>query len=409
MPRTRADVRPALLRWARERARLDPAVLAKRFPRLEEWEAGTSKPTFRQLEAFADATAAPFGFMFLPEPPEEALPIPDARTLGDRPIRRPSPNLLDTIYDMQRRQAWLREERMEEGQGPLPFVGSATAEAAPARIALAMRRTLGVAGGWAALHGTWSDALRALRDHAQLAGIIVVINGVVGNNTHRKLDPDEFRGFVLPDEYAPFVFANGADGKGAQMFTLAHELAHLWIGQAGVFNLREMQPASDPRERFCNAAAAEFLIPEDELRRAWGEIAESTQPFGTLARRFKVSELVVARRALDAALITRDAFLQFYAAYEGTNDDEPLANRPAATSMRPRILASGGCSPRLWRARLKRGACSIEMRMNSPDFAERPSTDTSRPLKPGASSDALARICARRERVHRGAQTLLRL
>jgi Zn-dependent peptidase ImmA (M78 family) len=319
MPRTstlRADVRPALLRWARERARLEPAALAKRFPRLEEWEAGTSKPTFRQLEAFADATAAPFGFMFLPEPPEEALPIPDFRTLGDRPIRRPSPNLLDTIYDMQRRQEWLREERIEAGQGPLPFVGSATAEAAAARIALAMRRTLGVAGGWAALHGTWSDALRTLRDHAQLAGIIVVINGVVGNNTHRKLDPEEFRGFVLPDEYAPFVFVNGADGKGAQMFTLAHELAHLWIGQAGVFNLREMQPASDPRERFCNAAAAEFLIPEDELRRAWGEIAESTQPFGLLARRFKVSELVVARRALDATLINRDAFLEFYTAYE---------------------------------------------------------------------------------------------
>jgi Zn-dependent peptidase ImmA (M78 family) len=320
MPRTstvRADVRPALLRWARERARLDPAALAKRFPRLEEWEAGTSKPTFRQLEAFADATAAPFGFMFLPEPPEEALPIPDFRTLGDRPIRRPSPNLLDTIYDLQRRQAWLREERIEEGQGPLPFVGSATAEAVPARIALAMRRTLGVTNGWAALHGTWHDALRALRDRAELAGIIVVINGVVGNNTHRKLDPEEFRGFVLPDEYAPFVFVNRADGKGAQMFTLAHELAHLWLGQAGVFNLREMQPAPDPRERFCNAVAAEFLIPEDELRRAWGEITGSpTNPFGALARRFKVSELVVARRALDAALIDRNGFLEFYIVYE---------------------------------------------------------------------------------------------
>jgi Zn-dependent peptidase ImmA (M78 family) len=323
----RVDVKPQLLRWARERARLEPAALAKRFPRLNEWEAGTTKPTLRQLEAFADATAAPLGYMFLPEPPDEPLPIPDLRTLGDRPTRRPSPNLLDTIFDMQRRQSWLRDERVEEGQPPLSFVGSATAEAVPARIAAAMRRTLAVAAGWADLHGTWSEALRALRDRAESVGIAVVINGVVGNNTHRRLDPEEFRGFVLPDEYAPFVFINGADAKGAQMFTFAHELAHLWIAQPGVFDLRDLQPASDPRERFCNAVAAEFLIPDDELHSAWRDVAETPQPFTAMARRFKVSELVAARRALDARLIDRDAFFRFFQAYQ---DDERrrAARRP---------------------------------------------------------------------------------
>ena len=107
----------------------------------------------------------------------------------------------------------MREERIEEGQEPLPFVGSATTDAAPSRIAVAIRRALGLAGGWADLRGTWSDALRALRDRAELAGIVVVINGVVDNNTRRKLDPEEFRGFVLPDAHAPFVFVNGADGS----------------------------------------------------------------------------------------------------------------------------------------------------------------------------------------------------
>jgi Zn-dependent peptidase ImmA (M78 family) len=312
----RVEIKPELLRWARERARLPADALAKRFPRLPEWEAGEAKPTFRQLEAFADATAVPFGYLFLPEPPEEPLPIPDFRTLGDRPVRRPSPNLLDTIFDLQRRQDWLREERIEEGQSPLSFVGSAMTDEAPASIAAEMRRTFGLAGGWADLHGTWSDALRALRDRAESAGVVVVISGIVGNNTRRKLDPEEFRGFVLPDEYAPFVFVNGADAKAAQMFTLAHELAHLWIGQAGVFDLRDMQPAPDSRERFCNAVAAEFLIPEGELRRVWSEIASTPEPFGALARRFKVSELVAARRALDARLVSRDAFFDFYNAYQ---------------------------------------------------------------------------------------------
>ena len=324
----RVDVKPELLRWARERARLRIEDLLQRFPKLREWEAGEAQPTFRQLEAFSDATTVPFGYLFLPDPPDEPLPIPDFRTLGDKPVRRPSPNLLDTVFDMQRRQAWLREERIEEGQSPLSFVGSATPDAVPARIASAMRRVLGLAGGWADLQGTWSDALRTLRDRAELAGIIVVINGIVGNNTRRKLDPEEFRGFVLPDEYAPFVFVNVADGKAAQMFTLAHELAHLWIGEAGIFDLRDMQPATDPRERFCNAVAAEFLIPEDELRRAWRENASTREPFGALARRFKVSELVAARRALDAGLTDRDAFFRFYRAYE--EDERRRAARQAS-------------------------------------------------------------------------------
>jgi Zn-dependent peptidase ImmA (M78 family) len=333
----RVDVRPELLRWARERSRLPPEALSKRFPRLAEWESGAAKPTLRQLEDFADATATPFGYLFLSEPPQETLPIPDFRTLGDRPVPhgtspwaegpRPSPDLLDTLFDMQRRQDWLREERIEEGLGPLPFVRSVTSDAAPAKTAAAIRRALGLSAGWADVHGSWSDALRALRDRIEIIGIVVVFNGVVGNNNYRKLDPEEFRGFVLTDDYAPLIFVNGADGKAAQMFTLAHELAHIWIGQTAIFDLRDLQPAPDPVEQFCNAAAAEFLIPEAELRQAWGEARSLADPFQPLARRFKVSELVAARRALDAGLITRDAFFSFYDAY--TEDER---RRSAAQS-----------------------------------------------------------------------------
>ena len=147
------------------------------------------------------------------------------------------------------------------------------------------------------------------------AGIIVTVSGIVGNNTRRKLDPSEFRGFVLVDEYAPLVFVNGADGKAAQMFTLAHELAHVWFGSSAAFDLRDMLPAPDTTEQACNRVAAEFLVPEFQLRQYWPSATRATEPFQAVARHFKVSVLVAARRALDLRLVTRNNFLEFYRAY----------------------------------------------------------------------------------------------
>jgi Zn-dependent peptidase ImmA (M78 family) len=147
------------------------------------------------------------------------------------------------------------------------------------------------------------------------ASILVVVNGVVGNNTHRKLNPEEFRGFVLVDKYAPLVFVNGADTKAAQMFTLAHELAHLWLGSSAAFDLRELRPADDEGERACNRIAAELLVPEDELRRFWGTTSHTAEQFQTIARHFKVSELVAARRVQDLQLINQREYLTFYRRY----------------------------------------------------------------------------------------------
>jgi Zn-dependent peptidase ImmA (M78 family) len=147
------------------------------------------------------------------------------------------------------------------------------------------------------------------------AGILVFVNGVVENNTHRKLDPAEFRGFVLVDKYVPLVFVNGADAKAAQMFTLAHELAHVFFGSSAAFDLREMQPADDPVEQACNHIAAEFLVPEQKLRQIWPSVKTDPEPFNAIAKNFKVSVLVAARRALDLQLIGKDAFFDFYHAY----------------------------------------------------------------------------------------------
>jgi Zn-dependent peptidase ImmA (M78 family) len=216
---------------------------------------------------------------------------------------------------MQRRQDWLREYLTELGHEALPFVESGKITDQPDRVASDIRLKLGMTASWANDHATWSDALRDLRHRIEAAGVVVIINGVVGNNTHRALDPEEFRGFVLSDPVAPLIFVNGADAKSAQMFTLAHELAHLWIGSDGVFNLLELQPSNDAAEQFCNRVAAEFLIPAAELAQVWPQTAGAERRFNAIAARFKVSPIVAARRALDLRLISKAEFFAFYSDY----------------------------------------------------------------------------------------------
>jgi Zn-dependent peptidase ImmA (M78 family) len=178
-----------------------------------------------------------------------------------------------------------------------------------------MRRIIGFGDGWAAEVRTWQEAVSRLRQAIEELGVMAVINGVVGNNTHRKLDVEEFRGFALCDAHAPLIFVNGADAKSAQMFTLAHELAHVWLGSEGVSGFEDLFPGGSETEDFCDKAAAEFLVPERELKAVWNEAKRAARPFEDLARRFKVSPIVTGRRAMDLRLVDREAFFTFYRAY----------------------------------------------------------------------------------------------
>ena len=315
------NLTPKVLRWARERAGLDQTTLAKKLTgkptadRVKQWEK-TGMLTFAQVKKLAHATHTPEGFLYLNEPPDDRLPIPDFRTVGDGRVRRPSPDLLDTIYMMQRRQTWMRDFLIEEAEPQLEFIGSASLNSNPQKVASEMRTTLGVAGGWASEESTWTDALMHLRQKIESAGILIVINGVVGNNNYRKLDPDEFRGFVLSDAYAPLVFINGADFKAAQMFTIAHEVAHLWIDRDGVSNFEAMQPPPIRVEQWCNQVAAEFLVPATELLEFWDHAKQSNDPYQIVAASFKVSTIVAARRVLDLRIISKRQFFQFYDSYQ---------------------------------------------------------------------------------------------
>jgi len=319
---TRIEIKPELLRWARERSGAEAAVLARRFPQLALWERQEASPTLKQLENFAKATHTPIGYLFLHEPPVERVPIPDFRTFGNARMGRPSPDLLDTIYLCQQRQEWYRSFARAEGEQRIPFVGAAHLTDEVEATAAAIRHALGFDLEERRQMPTWTDALRRFIEQADTLGVLVMVNGVVGSNNRRKLDPQEFRGFTLADDLAPLVFINGADSKAAQMFTLAHELAHVWLGLSGVSDAQASEVTNDDErgpvapepdvERWCNRVAAELLVPLAVLREEYVERNPLGEEINRLARRFKVSTLVVLRRIYDADGLTQAQFRNAY-------------------------------------------------------------------------------------------------
>lgn len=310
----RVAVSPRMLHWARERSGVEWADLVVRFPMLPQWEREERQPTLKQLESFARATFTPIGYLFLPEPIPEPVPIPDFRTMGDRPVRRPTPNLLDTIYLCQQRQAWYREHAREQGLRPLPFVGSLHLETPIEDAANRIRSWLHFNVEERAECRTWEEALRQFIAQADDAGVMVMCSGVVGSNNRRGLDPGEFRGFALVDDLAPLIFVNGADTKAAQMFTLAHELAHLWVGQTALSDASARELRGNAVEQWCNRVAAELLVPMGALTAALARLDDVDTAMRQLARQFKVSTLVILRRLFDARRIAPDEYWRLYQA-----------------------------------------------------------------------------------------------
>lgn len=307
----RVEVRPEMLEWARARSGIADESWARRFPRYDAWMAGGPAPTLKQLEDFARKTHTPAGFLFLDEPPIESVPIPDFRTVGDRGVRTdgaaPSADMLDVIYVCQARQEWYRDHQLLNGEAALDFVGSASVRDAVDEVAGQMRELLDWNTVSRANCRTRDAALTWLREHAEAAGVLVMISGIVGADTHRTLDPREFRGFALADRYSSVVFVNGADSKAAQVFTLVHELAHLWLGESALSDLDASSAQSNAVERWCNQVAAETLVPMAEFREFTDQAVRPQ--LSEMAEYFRVSTQMILGRLREAGTLTWAEYL----------------------------------------------------------------------------------------------------
>lgn len=309
---TTAQINNRMLTWARERSGIAVPDFAVKCgineERLRLWEEGKQALTFNQAQKFANKAHVPFGYLFLREPPVDELPIPDLRTLGNHGVNRPSAELLDLIKLILQRQQWYREYLTNELAKPCEAVGRVRTDATIQVIINDMKELLGVPAH--PQRGNWEDYYRDLVQRIETVGVLVMREASLGHHT-RPLHVEEFRGFAIADEYAPTIFVNHADAPGARLFTLIHELCHIWMGISGVSDGNESSDRDS--EVKCNAVAAEFLVPEAEFRLLWKDPDDWKDNLAPLEAHFHVSQWVLARRALTLGFINTVQYRQFIA------------------------------------------------------------------------------------------------
>lgn len=312
-------VNAGILRWAREIAGLSLAEAADRAKiaakasrgdlppidpaaRLEMWESGQETPTRGQLELLAKAYRRPPITFFLARPPKQIGCMADFRVLPHAGVK-PTVEFSAFQRRLNALHAELRQLVQTEGASPLQFVGSLTPEVGIAPMAAILRQALGAEEG--KKFSNADEYFRYLREKAQELGIYIMLMGDMGS-WQSQISPEEFRGIAIADKYAPLIVINQYDARAARLFTLAHELAHIWLGFGGVSNNNVFVPKKlSANERFCNAVAGEFLVPAKTVAEAWRQRSGSlADDIAALAKKFCVSGAVIARRLADLGLIT---------------------------------------------------------------------------------------------------------
>lgn len=284
-----------------------------------KWLTGEDYPTFNQLIEVAKVFNIPFGYLFLDELPEEKLEVPFYRTVP-RDKEAYSEDLRDLILQLKKWQNWCRDILEDLGQEPLPYAGKFSPNSSVNEVVEAIREILNLEKTWAQRLPSWSSAFYFLLEKIESAGVFVVVSGIVGNNTHRKISVEDCRGFVLFDPIAPFVFINNNDFVSAKIFTLIHEFVHILIGQSASFDLQDLQSADNAIEKFCDACTAEFLVPGSFLKE------EKDFTIENLARKYRVSQIVIARRLMDLGLISKKEYKTFYDQYARKELREKLSS-----------------------------------------------------------------------------------
>jgi Zn-dependent peptidase ImmA (M78 family)/DNA-binding XRE family transcriptional regulator len=299
----KAYITPNVLKWARESARMAEETAAAKasvtVERLKQWEEGINQPTIKQAQKLAKAYKRPFALFFLPEVPRDFQPLQDFRKTGAKELTTSS---IFIIREIQQKQTWISDVYEENKEDKLPFVGRFSIKDNPQQVAADILETLKIIP---ASYET-NNPIKEWIDGAESNGIFVSRTSFI--HSHLKLDSNELQGFAIADPYAPFVFINSEDWNAPQLFTLVHELAHIWIAETGISN--EIEPTIKnkdkfhPVELFCNEVAANALMPKTLLLSLDSSSFKSSKAIFQTAKHLGVSSFALLVRILNLNLIS---------------------------------------------------------------------------------------------------------
>ncbi|MCR4611178.1 MAG: ImmA/IrrE family metallo-endopeptidase [Lachnospiraceae bacterium] len=309
MPTVKVSIQPEIISWAMsqtDESQLGTALLSN----IRKWLDGTKTPTFNQIEEFSRKSHIPLGYFFLQKPPVENIELLEYRTIDSVELANPSRDMIDTINDMKRVQDWMKEYRQETGFDTLRIVGSLSGQKEHEYIAECIRQDMDLDREWFRQQKDANDSFKYIRGQLEESGVLVMLNGIVGKNTHRALNINEFRAFAMVDEWAPLIFINSVDSQGAKVFSLFHEIAHIWLGEDDLYNDRGNSENVNQIEVICNAVASELMVPFDVFLNEWNSINEGDEQetITCLSRVFNCSKTVIARKALDIKKISKKMY-----------------------------------------------------------------------------------------------------
>lgn len=313
----RAYITAKVFKWARESAKMDSEIAASKISvpvsKLKEWEAGESYPTIRQAQNLAKAYRRPFALFFLPEIPIDFQPLQDFRKKGSKVL---STSSVFIIREIQQKQAWISAVNKDSNEDIVPFVGRFSMNDNPINVAQDILKTLEIDP----LRYNSNNPILEWIDQAESKGIFISRTSFI--HSRLKLDSDEIQGFAIADEYAPFVFINSDDWNAPQLFTLVHELAHIWIAETGISN--NIEPTINnkdnfnPIELFCNEVAANALMPKEFMSILKNDAFSNAKKVFKNAKLIGVSSFALLVRALNLSIITLNTYknLKLQADYE---------------------------------------------------------------------------------------------